>query len=538
MTAPEPRPRGPGGPVVALAGLAAVLAATLFLRGSLPPYDDALFFGRFARNFLATGVSSWDPGGPALHGNTSQLHQLLVTGLFAVAPGWGLWATRLVTALALLGGAVLLARQLPTAEARLPLWLAWTSPVLLATVLSGMETGLTVALGAAFLALLHSAGGRAQPVLLGLSVVLLYAARPDSALLCLPALALAPWPRRRRAVALAVAGAGLVLLLGLLHLGYGRAFPLSVEAKALLVGGLDARFLERSAAAKLRHTGLFLWVAAPLLALALADLRRTWRLLLPVLVFEAWLLLGALDVMGMLARFHAPALPWLALAAGRARPEALPRAARLVLLGLLALALPLGLAAGALPGDSGWHIGRVPLGVYGAGLLGASALLLRGAAGPRAAVLLGAGLLAALLAPGDPAGPAPDEVLVDRARTQARSWAGIDTLRRCLGPGATVAHSELGVPGMLFDEGRVLDLGGLMDTAPLRPGFDVEAWCAAKTPDAVFLPHPNYTRLRAALEHSACLRDFTRLETGRSSSPLYVRSALLEVTPCLSGHGG
>lgn len=535
MARPEDAAAGPGRAGPALAALGLVLAATLLLRGTLPPYDDALFFGRFARNFLTSGTFSWQPGGPPLHGNTSQLHQLVVTGLFALVPGWGLWATRLLTALALLAGAALLSRHLPDSEARLPLWLAWTSPVVLATVPSGMETGLTGALGAAFLALVASSRGRTGPVLLGLFVAVLYTARPDTALLALPTLALAPWPRRRRAVALVVAVAALLLLLGLLHLGYGRAFPLSVQAKALLAGGLDARFLERSAAAKLRHTALFLWIAAPLLALALADLRRTWRLLLPVAIFESWLLLGALDVMGLLARFHAPALPWLVLAAGQARPEALPRAARLGLLGMLVLSLPLGLGLGALPADTGWLIGRVPLGVYGASLLAAAALLLRGATGARAGVILGAGLLACPLAPGSPAGPAPDGVLVDRARTQARSWAGIDTLRRCLGPGATVAHSELGVPGMLFPEGRVLDLGGLMDTAPLRAGFDVEAWCAEHAPDAVFLPHPNYTRLRAALEESACLRAFTHLEAGRSSSPLYVRTELIAADPCLLG---
>ena len=121
-----------------VAGAVAVAALLLFSRGSLPPYDDALFFSRFAHNFVEHGVFAWTVEEGALHGNTSQLWQGVLALLHWAVPGFAIWAARLVAVASLLGGALLLGRH----HDRTAVALAFASPVALATGVSGMETAM------------------------------------------------------------------------------------------------------------------------------------------------------------------------------------------------------------------------------------------------------------------------------------------------------------------------------------------------------------------------------------------------------------
>jgi hypothetical protein len=58
----------------------AVFALHTLGQMAVDPWDDALFFKRFALNTLDHGVAAWNLSDGPVHGNTTQLFQLLSTG--------------------------------------------------------------------------------------------------------------------------------------------------------------------------------------------------------------------------------------------------------------------------------------------------------------------------------------------------------------------------------------------------------------------------------------------------------------------------
>jgi hypothetical protein len=499
-----------------------LLALLLVLRFELPPYDDALFFGRFAQNLMDHGVYAWNVADGPVHGNTSQLFQALVTAVAAVAGGYTVAVTRVSLAASLLVGAWALGRRWP--DGRPAVALALLSPVALATALSGMETALVIALASLFVAGLERGGWRSAALAWAL-----YLARPDTAILTLGALALRRGPWRARVKSLAVVGAGLAVILLALWAYYGSVFPLSFYVKSGATSLYDADFLAKSAAAKQRHALLFALTAAPLLFAAAFDRSRAWRLAAPALAFIGYHLLFTIDVMGLHGRFFAPSLPALAAAAAAAWPALRSRSgwrAAGALLAALGAAMAVGWSQGALPTMKGWVIGEIAGPIYVACWLATAAALWPGRwrAGVRGGAMLAAtagGLLCAwpLQAPGD----VSDRGYVERLRGETTSWRGIVALRRCLGPDIHLYHSEIGVPGAMFPDGRITDLGGLMNSELTLGGADLDAICLRDQPEAIFLPHRNYARLNAALRGGRCLDGYTRV-VERGSSPLYVRA--------------
>lgn len=490
---------------LALTGL--VLALVLVTRATLPVFDDALFFRRFALHLLDHGVYAWNVADGPVHGNTSQLWQGVVTGLAALARGHTVALGRLVLAGCVLGAAALWLRRRPRAPAVVVL--ALLSPLALPTVVSGMETATTLLLGAALLTLPRAGG------VLG---VALYLARPDTVLLSVPTLLL-----RRQWGQLVVLVLGVGAALALFSWGYGSALPLSAALKAGPASPYGAHFLALSDAAGRRHLLMAALVAAPLLLWA--EDRRWW---LPAGLFVAFHALVSVDVMGMHARFYVPALPWLVHAARDGRPRL---DAGLAVWGLAVWGMGLwaAVSAGAVPGDGGWEIGRVSPWTWGAFAIAAAGAGVVGARSAPAwvAVVLGAGVVASRPS-------LPDRVLDDRAvaRRLARSvtsWRGMKEARACLGPGAHMAHSEIGVPGVFFD--RVTDLSGLMDPARLDPAWDIDAWCQQAQPALLFLPHRNYREMNTALAEGGCLDGYVRV-VEKGSSPMHVRRDVFEAEGC------
>ncbi len=510
------------GSAVWVLGYAALLALLLALRLELPPYDDAFFFKRFALNFLDRGAFAWNVADGPVHGNTSQLFQLAVTGLSIIDRERVITLSRILLAGGLLSGAAALWRRAESDEARLPIALAFASPVALAAALSGMETGLVLGLEGLLLSAL-----RRGPAPSAALAVLLYLARPDTALLSLGALALAPWPLRRRAGALVAAAAGIGAALIALKGYYGTALPLSFYVKSGLSGLYDdSYFLARSAAARRRHFLYFLVSAAPLAAIAAAG--RRWRLLAPAALFVGYHLLFTVDVMGLHGRFFAPALPPLAAAAadGIGDWRRLGWRTPALLSAALAAAVAAGVWAGLLPGDAGWSIGRVHPAVYAGAVLAAAALLLRAPVAPipRAAAIWGAVAGALLLAGARPARQVPgDEALAEALAAEVSSWRGLEQLARCLGGRVHLYHSEIGVPGQRLPEARITDLGGLMSPELTLGGADFETICRRDRPEAIFLPHRNYRVLNAQIRAGSCISGYRRV-TGRGSSPLFIRA--------------
>lgn len=528
------------------AGFCAVIVALLLSRGRLPPYDDAFFFGRFAHNLLTHGLYAWNVADGPVHGNTSQLFQVLVTGVYAAAGPYTVSVTRL-----LLGGGLVVAGVV---HGRRWGWttsaLTYVGPVALATAVSGMETALVLALGSGFVALLMDDGAagerRWSKVLSVILAVLLFTARPDTALLTLGSLGLwgLPASGARRAVqglipALVALG-GMLGCLALYRVGYGTAFPLSLTLKSGLTAVYDPTFLEASRVSKLRHFAFFVVACAPLLLLLLRKPSRSWKLAAPAALFVAYHLLVTVDVMGLFARFFAPALPWLAAAAAvnlsehqaRARPGWF-WAAWMVFGGLVAGAVVLGW----LPEDRGWVIGRAPPVLYAAAWLAGLVLLAPGrpAEGLRGGSILAIALGAVLI--GAPSsrwridGVPSDEVYARGLIGETSSWQGLGKLRHCLGSELHIYHSEIGVLGALLPQARITDLGGLMNPELTLEGMDVDAMCSRDQPDALFLPQHNYAALKAALTEGECLQGYTQVAK-EGGSPLFLRTDLLEAFEC------
>lgn len=494
----------------ALLGFAALLCVAVLLRGGLPPYDDAFFFTRLAANHAQHGVWAWNPADGPVHGNTSQLQQLAVAALHALAPSHTIALGRVVSAGALAGAAILLGRAAP-----LPALLGFGAPVAIATVFSGMETALALLIGSAWLVCGH-AGLR-----VGLGV-LLYLARPDAALLPAVTLALTVLvDDRRRGAAAAelaamLAGVGAVLLV--LDAVYGSALPLSFYLKSGLSDVYDAAFLAKSQTAGRRHLLFFALSAAPLVYLG----RSARRWLVPALVFVAYHAVSTVDVMGLHGRFYAPCLPWLVWAAVQARPPAPPRTLR-VASGVWAAAVAVVVALELVPAGKGWPIGQVPWPVY----TGFVAAVLAGAWAPGRRLVLPALAVSVLLRPGSP-GLASDVVYAERLAGMVTSWRGLAAVRECLPADIGVFHSEIGVPGVLLPDAHITDLGGLMTPGPL----DAEALCLDRRPDALFLPHRNYAALNAQLREGRCLAEGYVQVVERGSSPLFVRRDRLEAYRC------
>lgn len=466
-----------------LAALAVALFALVAVNGQLPVYDDALFFRRFALNLWEHGVWAWNVEDGPVHGNTSQLWQGIVALLALVAPDRVALLGRLVAAGSLLGAGALLMRDRPKAAVLVGL----LSPLVLPTVLSGMETAVTVALGAVLLTVPRAAGAL---------TVLLYAARPDTVLLTLPTLIL-----RRQWAHLAGAVAGICALLALYHWGYGSALPLAASLKIAGVTALEPELVEASVGAGRRHGLHALLAVAPLLVWGW----RGWRQALPAALFCAFHAFVSVDIMGLHGRFFAPAVPWLIVAV---------REVRATPLGLLwAVAVAVAFQFGAIPGDEGWAIGRVSPWTWAAFGLGTAAACFRPWLLPVLVTLASVGL-------GSFAAPLEDRALAMRLRSGTASWQGMGQAVRCVGRDSHAFHSEIGLPGVQFR--RVTDLGGLM--APFDEPFN--GLCERHRPELIWLPHRNYVRKRAEAESSACLTEGYREVTTTTAAPLWVRNDL------------
>ena len=305
----------------------------------------------------------------------------------------------------------------------------------------------------------------------------------------------------------------MAVTLGCFKLYYGTALPLPFYAKQLLISPYDAHFIQVSNEVQKLRFGIFLIVALPLALFGALRLdRENVTLLGSALLFELYHLLTTIEVMGMQGRFYAPALPLLVIAAARAG-EVSPRPrAVLALLSTYFACFALLAVGGRLPLESGWRLEHVPLPHYFATATGALVLflapLMRRFQAAGSAVVLAVTAVAIPFAHGlKPRAPASDLEYIDRHIGHVTVYRGIGVLRDCFGDAIEVYHSEVGVPGLVFQRGRVVDLAGLM------------------SPEAIFLPHKNYRELNAEIQHGRCVQSYRRV-VEESSSPLYVREDL------------
>ncbi|MEM9452860.1 MAG: hypothetical protein AAGF11_01690 [Myxococcota bacterium] len=527
---------------IPVAGLYAALAAYLLVREiGVPIYDDGYFFKRFALHALEHGVYAWNLEDGAVYGCTSQIFQLLATLAAAITHTHYVVAIKVLCALSLAALGALLMRWCTLAahshRGSLIALLALGSPLVLTTVLTGMETASTLlGLAAVLMAMVGPEGHRALSARwAALLTVLVYLCRPDIALVpvvvyVVPSLLRREFPSRFLGT---LAGAMLVTLVGL-GLYYGTPLPLSFFMKTLGLQPYGDELFALGRADKQIHFGATVAFATPLVYLAMHRRDPTNLALLAATgALWAYHLTMTNEIMGYRARFYVPGLVPLCMAAARSDEAFRDRGHRRATLGLLvglAAAIAVAYARDWIPTPRSDYLGRLAMPSYAGAVASAGWLLLpRSWSRPRLDLSI-MGLLAIASVLGWKR-PVQFQVRSDAAlmRVHARQVTtvrGIFDVARCLPEAKTVYHSEMGVPGLVLWRTRVVDLAGILSDH-LVYGESFETICERDRPEAIFLPHRNYRRLNAEIRRSPCFASYRKV-VDHSASPLHIREDLVE----------
>jgi hypothetical protein len=546
-----------GTPFAALlvVGFAALLALVYVSKLPVGLWEDGYFGKRFAYNFWQHGSFCWNTSDGPLYGMTSQTLQLLGTALYAFAPHHfvvnlkaALTAAPLL-ALPLLWwlAAPLQDPALPAGERRVAL-LPWVLGLALAPVLELMLVGLesTLSLPVVALSLALLLRPRRKPsdmVWVVLSILGVYATRPDAVLIPLCVLGglwalelargratpLAERWARARALSGALLGvlAGLALLLTAFHYYYGTALPLPFYVKTRGLTVQPAEYVQFFRVEKTENALRMALLSLPFVYIALHARSRPVLLLLAAAgVFCAYHYAATIEIMGYFSRFYLPALVPILAAAGLAQRSYQER--RRWWLSACVYALYCGLFGGFAYLDARLHMRILPQGTHYIPTLAASGVLLLGPA--RWNPLNALAVIACLLVGGAlqyPVGALKiedDETILLRQIAPRGVFKGLARLREGLKP-SVIYHTDMGAPGVLFPESKVLDLDGLLNEDITLRGKHFEELCAADRPEAIFVPNPGYERLRKEILASQCIKDYVAVTT--ESTPLHIRRDVL-----------
>lgn len=454
-------------------------------------FDDAYMFLRYAHNIRHGLGFSWNLNGIHTYGPTSLLWSFCVLVLsYLPTDPWtqlllGSWLCSIAAFVAIAWAVAANARSywLRSVLRVLPLIVL---PIAATTLFqgnqfNGMETMLATTLSAALLGLtLLWRDGRISPAVVGAVGLLLFLARPESALLTL-LLPLLLWlllehprpPLKSLLVLYSVFLAGIVIDLLACQLYFGTPVPLSVYMKGhhAYLGFREVWFPTLLLIAFLSITQLFL--ATLLLLARRRDLRLLLACFLPAAAVFSYL--GTVtQIMGFDSRYYVPYAPliavpallvldrWLALPASE--PDAWPRHTlqTRALLTAAMLLFFLVLSSEAVQGK----LRRLEHGShdeYDAAQLN---------------------ITASTALP-----PVP---------WQAMMTSITDDLIAPLPAGATVAATEVGYLGERASQINVIDLAGLNDTDIALHGFHVGPFLQRK-PDLIWMPNTDYTYQRGIL---------------------------------------
>ena len=536
--------------------LACVAVVAIYLFGTMgrEAWDDSLFFKRIGLHLLEHGVAAWNLEDGPVYGNTSQGFQVIALLPILIGGEHYLALVRIASAAAMLGLFGLYARagrQAAASPSDLAVtWgvalLAASAPYLLLLVQSGMETAFALlVLAVNLLVVARAPASRRGLLAVAGTTVAVFLTRPDAVAISLFVIAAHGWARDGRPPwrALLACAAGLAAALAALWLYFGTPVPLAFYLKSSALTSYTSDFVELSLTAKRRNLVGFLVMAAPLLYVAGHGRGAwSWSLVGAAGLFCAYHYLSTIEVMGWYARFYAPAMVPLALAALAAAPRL--RQARpwmTLLFGAVYLAGILHAYDHRLIFEAkDAPITRVALPLYLGHAFGWMVLLL----GARLHAGVAAALVAVPLAIGAVRGLPPvklrmptDEQLVARYVDSVTTVRGLRTVRACMPEPLHLYHTEIGVPGVWFPRSRITDMAGLMDVDIALHGMDFEARCRRDRPEVIFLPHRSYRSLRRQIAAGTCLRDYRRVVRD-SSSPLYVREDLApELLACARGVG-
>ena len=523
---------------------ATVVVIYLLATMGLEAWDDALFFKRIGLHLLRDGVAAWNLEDGPVYGNTSQGFQLVALVPILIDDEHYLALVRILSAAAMLALFAVLARG-ARREGGSPadLALAWgvallaaSAPYLLLLVQSGMETAVALVVLAVNLFVVRwapASRGGAAAVAATTTVVFLF--RPDAVAISLIVIAAHGWAQAGRPPwrVLLACGAALAAILAALWLYFGTPVPLAFYLKSRALTSYTTDFVELSLQLKRRNLIGLLVMAAPLLYVAGHGRGAwSWSLLGSFALFTGYHWISTIEVMGWYARFYAPGLVPLAMAAMAAAPRFRERSrlwVSLLFCAVYAAGILLAYDHRLVFDAKDGAIARAPLPLYVGYALGWAILLV----GARLHTGAAAALIAVPLAVGAVRGLPPmsvrlptDEVLIARYMDGITTVRGLRTMRACIPQPLRMYHTEIGVPGVWFAGSTITDMAGLMDRDIALHGMDFDARCLRDRPEVVFLPHRNYEELRRRIAAGTCLRGYTKV-VRESSSPLHVRNDLL-----------
>lgn len=498
-------------------------------------WEDGYFVKRFAYNLWQHGSFAWNPADGPIYGMTSQLLQLLGTALYALAPQHmvlGLKASLYMAALGCLLVLTRIARRQGRDElAILPAVVALSSPLLLEVAQSGLETTLAAALVAGSAGcVLGFARAERSPSAMAAWLWLVYLARPDAVLIPgVLLLALSGHQPRRLLRAALPSALGFGLLWLAFRAYYGTALPLPFYLKTQALAGSARLDPALFAAEKVKNASQFAFFALPLLYIALHERsREVIGLLASGLALVAYHAFATVETMGHHSRFYLPALVPIALAASLVYPRFLQR--RSWPLALCGCALYLAAFVSLERLDQAHQVAIMLDGWRYYPYLGCCALLLLTPVALRS--LSAAAVVAALLLGAFVSYPVhnlrfeDDETILLRQIAPRRVFRGLAKLRERL-PVHALFHTDMGAPGMLFPEARVIDLDGLLNEDVTLRHRSFEALCNAERPEAIFVPKPAYVRLRREVLESQCLHAYSSVERVAHAPHLMLRNDLL-----------
>ncbi|HVZ34698.1 MAG TPA: hypothetical protein VG963_19855, partial [Polyangiaceae bacterium] len=470
-------------------------------------WDDALFFKRVSYNILHHGFAGWNQADGPVFVNTSQLFQLVATVLLGLFPGSYNAAVTFWGAIALSASFPLL---MAAARASLPgallLFCLLQAPPIALSLTTGMETPTVTLILAAFLyvALCAQAPETIVRRLAALQV-LVYAVRPDALLLSFTLVAgmLASRTAWRQLLSfMAWTALGLLLLSAAFHAYYGTFLPLSFFLKFSPLSIYDSDYTGMGLTSKLQNLAQTVLMILPLAPVILLRRDRVNLALCAAgVVFIAFHGLTTFEIAAYHARFYEPALPFFFAAALRGVPELSTRTrqAGVFAFGVFAASLLwVAYQRGWIENAGGYGPDIVTPLEYARYLVGVPALALALAvqnAGERLRralpVALAAGMAAFATVSSLPSswGIVSDEVSDTNTIGSHTADVGIDVIRRCFQQPFQMTHSEIGLPGVLFLESRIIDFTGLANPKVTDGSFDFEAMCTDERPEFIYRPH-------------------------------------------------
>jgi hypothetical protein len=535
--------------VLVAPGIALALTAlTLALRQVSPArfarfWDDALFFRRVAYNIIHHGTAAWNQLDGPVFVNTSQLFQLVAAGLFALFPGYYNAAVIFWSAACIAASWWFCWRAAQTGNmGSLLLFCLLHAPAVFLTIATGMETATVLLVLSSFIHFSLRGIPSKHGLLLMTSLQLaVYLARPDALLLSMvtaPGLLALQGKLKNALLLVGATLVALALLSGAFAAYYGTPVPLAAFLKVSPISIYDQHYLGLGLSSKLMNLtqlGLLVLPVVPVIALRLDRINVV--LSAAAVTFIAFHALTTNEIMGYHARFYAPALPFLFVAAARGlqRADRPWKRAMLIAVGVLTLVLvTLAYRADLIEVDVGMAaVGPHQYLLYFAGVPLVAALMFFKPRIQRGGALVAALALASYQMVST--APAAAGVVSDGESDWAtfrinKGQAGLDIIKKCFPEPVRLMHSELGLPGALFPESSVLDFTGLANRAVVNGTFDFEDVCRSQAPEFIFRPHETHRNLNRELSASKCLaKGYTQVVSRRMSlCPLFVRNDLLQ----------